>query len=79
MTISTGELEKSNATTHIELNKSYADVDNEDGTNRLQEMCIIVSADSDQYSRILNNLKNSTLLGTDNYPKTTTAAYDVLC
>ena len=42
-------------------------------------MCLIMSADSDQYSGIWNNLKNLTLLGTDNYPKTTTDTYDVLC
>ena len=42
-------------------------------------MCLIMSADSDQYSGIWNNLKNSTLLGTENYNKTTTAAYNVLC
>ena len=42
-------------------------------------MCIIMSADSYQYSGIWNNLKNSTLLGTGNDPKTTTAAYDVIC
>ena len=42
-------------------------------------MCLIMSDDSDQYSGIRNDLNNSTLLGTDNYRKTTTAAYDVLC
>ena len=38
-----------------------------------------MSADSDRYSGICNNLNNITLLVIDNYPKTTTAAYDVLC
>ena len=52
--------------------------DNEYGTKRLQAICIIMSTDSYQYSGIWNNLKNSTLLGTDNYPKTTTSAYYVL-
>ena len=42
-------------------------------------MVLIMSADSYIYSGIWNNLKNSTLLGTDNYPKTTTAVYNVLC
>ena len=42
-------------------------------------MCLIVSAESDRYSGFLNHLKNSALLGTDNYPKNTTDAYDVLC
>ena len=41
-------------------------------------MCLIMSTDSDRYSDIWNNLNNSTVLGTDNYPKTTTTAYYVL-
>ena len=77
--ISTSGLEKYNATTQIELNKAYVDGDNEYITKRLHAMCLIISADSDRYSGIWNNIKNSTLLGTDNYPKTTTAAYYVLC
>ena len=77
--VSMAELAKCSATTHIQLNKSYADGDNEDGTKRSQEMSLIISADSDRLSGIWNNLKNSTLLGTENYPKTTTTAYDVLC
>ena len=44
-----------------------------------QAMCLIIYADSEQYSGIWNNLNNSTLLGTYNYTKITTAAYDVLC
>ena len=43
--ISMSELEKCNATTHMELNKSYANVDDEDGTKRLQEIFLIVSAE----------------------------------
>ena len=73
------ELEKCNATTHIELNKAYVDEDDEDDTKRFQEMGLIMSTNLDLYSRIWNYLNNSTLLGTDNYPKTTTSAYDVLC
>ena len=42
-------------------------------------MCLIMSADSEQYSGIWKDLKNSSLIGTDNYPKTTTTAYNVLC
>ena len=76
--ISTAELAKCNVTTHIELNKAYADGYDEDGTNRFQTMCLIMSADSDQYSGIWNYLNNITLLGTEKYPKTTTAANDVL-
>ena len=77
--ISTAELEKCNTTTHIELNKAYADGDDEDGTKRFQEMCLIMSADLERYSGIWNYLKNSTFLGTDNFPKTITAAYNVMC
>ena len=41
-------------------------------------MCLVMSNDSDRYSWIWNDLNNSTLMITDNYPKTTTVAYDVL-
>ena len=77
--ISMAEPEKCNPTTHIELNKSYADGDNEDGTKRFQAMYLILSSESDQYAGIWNDLNNITLLGTDNYPKTTTSTYCVLC
>ena len=55
------------------------DGDDEDGTKRSYEICLIMSTDLERYSGIWNDLKNSNLLGTDNYPKTTTAAYDVMC
>ena len=42
-------------------------------------MCLIMSSESELYSGNRNNMENITLLGTDNYPKTTTASYDVLC
>ena len=42
-------------------------------------MCLIMFADLDIYSGIWNSLKNSNLLGTDNYPKTKTSTYNVLC
>ena len=42
-------------------------------------MCLIISTELDQYLVILNYLNNTTLLGTDNYPKTSTAAYIILC
>ena len=77
--VSMAELEKCNATTHIELNQYYANGDNEDGTKRFQAMYLIISTDSDRYSGIWNDLNNITLLGTDNYTKTTTAPYNVLC
>ena len=63
--IPTAELEKCNATTHMELNKPYSDGDNKYGTNMFQEMCLIVSTDLDRNSGIYNNLKNSTLVGTN--------------
>ena len=50
----------------MELNKAYVDVDDEEGTKRFQGMCLIMSADSDRYSRIWNDLKNSTIMGIDN-------------
>ena len=77
--ISTAELEKWNATTHTELNKSYADGDNEYDTKMFQVMCLIIPADLDRYSGNWNDLNNITLLGTYNYPKNTTSTYDVLC
>ena len=73
------ELEKCNAKTNIELNKAYTNGDDKERTKRFQAMCLIMSAESDRYSVIWNNLNNSTLLGTENYTKTTTSAYDVLC
>ena len=42
-------------------------------------MCLIMSTDSDRYSGIWNNLNNRTLIVKDNYHKTTTASYNVLC
>ena len=77
--ILTAEMEKRNATTHVELNKDYVDGDNGYGTKRFQEMCLIMSSDSGLYSGIWKDLNNSTLIGTDNYTKTTTATYNVLC
>ena len=50
-----------------------------DGTNSFQAMCIFMTDDSKQFSGVWNDLKNNTLLGTDYYPKTLTAKYDVLC
>ena len=62
----------------MESNKTYAGGDDEDDTKRFQETCLIISPDSDLYSEICNNLNNITLLGTENYPRTTTDTYDVL-
>ena len=63
----------------MELNKSYVYGDNKFCIKRFQAMCLIMYADSDKYSGIWNDLKNSTLLVTENYPKTTTAAYYIPC
>ena len=63
----------------MEINKAYENGDNEDGIKRFHAMCIIMSAESDRQSGIWKDLKNSTLMDIDNYPKNTTAAYDVLC
>ena len=57
MSISTVGLEIFNGTTHMKLNKVYADVDDEDGTNRFQEMCLIMSADSEKIFRYLGRLE----------------------
>ena len=78
MSILTAELAKRNATTYMELDKYHVDADDEDVTNRFQSMCTIMSSDSYRYSGICNNLKNSTLMGIDNYPKTKTTKYGVL-
>ena len=77
--ISTSEVVKWNATTHIELNTAYTNGEYEYYTKRFQSMRLIMSAYSGRYSGIWNNLNNSTLLDTDNYPKTKTSAYNVLC
>ena len=50
--ISTAEVEKCNATAHLELNKAYENGDNEDGTEKFKEMCLIISADSERLSGI---------------------------
>ena len=42
-------------------------------------MCLLMPADSKIFLGVWNDLKKNNLLVTDNYPKTLTAAYDVLC
>ena len=66
-------------TTYVEHNNTYTGGYDYNITKRFQEMCLLMSNDSEQYSRIWYDLKKSTLLGTKNYPSTPTAAYDVLC
>ena len=41
--LSTATVEKCNATNNMELNKAYADEDDEDVTNSFQVMCLIMS------------------------------------
>ena len=41
-------------------------------------MRLIMSDDLERYSGIWNDLENSSIIGTDNYHKTTTTAYNVL-
>ena len=65
--------------THVELKKTYAGLYDENFTKRFQAMCLLMAADSEQYSGIWGKFNNSTLLGTYNYPNTPTAAYDILC
>ena len=61
--ISTAELEKCNVTTHKEPKKTNTSGDDEDGTKRFQEMCLIMYAELDIYSGIWNDQKNNTLMG----------------
>ena len=65
--------------THVELNRTHAGGDENEGTKRFQDMCLLVSADSKLLSGIWNDLNINTLLGIYNYPETPTNAYDVLC
>ena len=64
--------------THVELNKTYVGGDDDNSIKRFQEMCLLVSANFEQYSGIWYGLNKSNLLGTDNYPNNPTAAYDLL-
>ena len=54
------------AMTHVELYKTYMEGDGYNVTKRFQEMCILMSDDYEQQSGIWYDLKNSTLLGTEN-------------
>ena len=63
----------------MELNNTYLEGDDDNVTKRFQVMCLLMLADYEQYSGIWGDLKNITLLVTDNYPKTLTAAYEVSC
>ena len=77
--ISTAELAKFTTSTHIELNRRYAVRNNNDGTRRSQAMFLLMLVDSEKFSGVWDDLKNNTLLDTENYPKTSTNAYNVLC
>ena len=48
------------------------------GTSKFQAMRFLLLANSKRLSGVWNNLKNITLLGTENYPKTPTAAYNII-
>ena len=47
---------------------------NYDGSKRFQDMCLIMSDNSELFSGVCNDFNNNTLLGTDNF-----GAYGVLC
>ena len=64
--ISTTELSKCTAKTHVDLNKTYVGGDYHNGTNRFQLMCLLMLDNSEQYSGMWNELKNSTFLVMDN-------------
>ena len=64
---------------NVELNNTYAQGGGDGNiTIRFQEMCLLISADSKRYSGILDDSKNSTLLGMDNYQNNPTTTYGVL-
>ena len=76
--ISTYELAKCTDTTQMELNKTYTRGNNYNVTKRFQDMCLLMSDNYEQYWGIWGDLKHINLLGMENFPKTPTAAYDVL-
>ena len=78
-TISTAELFKYNPKKNMELNKTYAGRGDKDSTKRFQEMFPKTSVESERYSGIWNDLKNSTLMGTYKYQRTPFSVYTVLC
>ena len=77
--ISTSELKKCTSTKHVYINKTYTGGDDENITKKLLAMCLLMSDDYEWYSGIWNDLNKSALLGMENYPKTPTSAYAVLC
>ena len=64
--------------TRVDPNKTYAGGNDEKVTKRFQAAYFLVSANYERYSGIWNDLKKSALLGTENYPKTPAATYDIL-
>ena len=76
--IYTVELEKYTETTLTELNRTYTGGEANNGTSKFQARRFLLLANSKRFSGVWNNLKNITLLGTGNYPKTPTAAYNIL-
>ena len=51
---------------HMELNNTYVGKDDKNVTKRFQAMCLLMSDDSEKYSGFLDELKSTTLLGTEN-------------
>ena len=63
----------------MELNKTYPGGYDENITKRFQAIRLLWSAYYKRYLGIWDELKNSKIMGTENYPKTPTAAYDIFC
>ena len=65
--ISTDELEKFTATTHTELNRTYegGGDNDDDGTRRFQEMCLLIPANSERFSGLCSGINNNAPLGID--------------
>ena len=55
--ITTAGLENFTATTHAELNRTYAGDDNDDITRRFQAMCLLALVDPKTFSGVWNDLK----------------------
>ena len=54
----------------MDINKTYTRGDDENIVKRFQTVCLLISGNYEGYSGICNDLKNSALLGIENYSKT---------
>ena len=63
----------------MELNRTHTVGRDDDGTKKFQSMCLLMMDYSELLSVMWYDLKNNTLLGTENCSNTPTGAYDVLC